>query len=345
MVSEEAVLLAEKIAQLVPCAEQVCLHSTGTDSTFFALRFARAYRGRDKILKFEGGYHGMSDYALMSTQWTFQPANYPDPVPNSAGIPGAVADNVLVAPFNDLDKTAEILDRHRDELAAVIVEPMQRTFVPLPGFLEGLRERCTAHDIPLIFDEVVTGFRLALGGAQERYGVKPDLCALGKSISGGHPIGVLCGRADILGLADPANAAKGGLVMQTGTFSHNPISAAAALACIDVLTKPGVYEQLEARGGRLKQGVADALKDAGVEVCVSGEPSAFQPWFTSETVIDHKTALTADFAANAKFTEALLDRGVVKAHEKFFVSLAHSEQDIDDTLAAVREAADVMAGA
>jgi glutamate-1-semialdehyde 2,1-aminomutase len=250
-----------------------------------------------------------------------------------------------VAPFNDIETTADLIEDFADDLAGVIVEPMQRTFVPKPGFLEGLRERCTAYDIPLIFDEVVTGFRLALGGAQQRYGVTPDLCALGKSISGGHPLGVLCGRTDVLRLANPASSSDGPHVMQTGTFSHNPVSAAAALACIEVLTQPGVYEQLAERGGRLQRGVGQALTEAGLDVCVTGEPSAFQPWFTCAEVIDHKTSLTSDGAANAMFTELLLDRGVIKAHEKFFVSLAHSEQDIVDTLAAVSEVASVMAQA
>ena len=172
---KNAVKLAEKIVAAVPCAEQVCFNSTGSESTFFAMRLARAYRKRDKILKFEGGFHGMNDYALMSNQWTQHTVGFPGAVPNSAGIPASVQQDMLIAPFNDLERTADIIKQHADELAGVILEPLQRTITPLPGFLQGLRDITARLDIPLIFDEVVTGYRLALGGAQEYYGVTPDL--------------------------------------------------------------------------------------------------------------------------------------------------------------------------
>ncbi|HSN83977.1 MAG TPA: aminotransferase class III-fold pyridoxal phosphate-dependent enzyme, partial [Polyangiales bacterium] len=165
IVSKDAVRLGEKIIEHVPCAEMVSLHSSGSEATFFALRLARAYRKRDKVLKLEGAYHGMHDYALMSNQWTMGTPSFPKAVPNSHGIPRAIEDLVLVAPFNDLDATAALIARHRDELAAVIMEPVQRTFEPRPGFLQGVREITANFDIPLIFDEVVTGFRMGLGGA------------------------------------------------------------------------------------------------------------------------------------------------------------------------------------
>ena len=180
MVNEPAILLAEAIVQAVPCAEKVCFHSTGSEATLFAMRLARAYRKRDTMLKFEGAFHGMSDYALMSNQWTRTLQDYPSSVPNSMGIPRAVAGTVLTAPFNDIDTSTAIIEKYHDDLAGIIVEPMQRTIPPLPGFLAALRQAATHYDIPLIFDEVVTGFRLAYGGAQEYYGVVPDLCALGK---------------------------------------------------------------------------------------------------------------------------------------------------------------------
>ncbi|MBW2215470.1 MAG: aminotransferase class III-fold pyridoxal phosphate-dependent enzyme [Deltaproteobacteria bacterium] len=189
IINENAVALGKKIIEHVPCADMVSLHSSGSEATFFALRLARVYRKRDKILKFEGAYHGMHDYAMMSNQWTMGSPPLPQAVPNTHGIPRVLNDEVLIAPFNDLERTVEIISKHQDELAGVIIEPVQRTFEPKPGFLQGVREVTAKLDIPLIFDEVVTGFRLGLGGAQELYGVTPDLCALGKAISGGLPLG------------------------------------------------------------------------------------------------------------------------------------------------------------
>jgi glutamate-1-semialdehyde 2,1-aminomutase len=343
MVSEPAIRLAEAIVELVPCAEAVAFHSSGSESTFFALRLARAYRRRTAILKFEGGFHGMSDYALMSNQWTRTPADFPTAVPNSTGIPETVAAQVLIAPFNDIDTTAAIIERHHHELAGVIVEPLQRTIPPRPGFLEELRRITRHHDIPLIFDEVVTGFRLALGGAQERYGVTPDLCALGKSISGGHPLGVLCGRADLMALSRPERQRSGDQVLQTGTFAGNPISAVAALACIAELRRPGCYERLAARGRRLMHGLQQIFDDARIPARVTGEPSVFQPWFTDGEVVDFRSTLSADGHRGARFVDLLLDAGVVKAHEKFFVSTAHSDEDVDLTLEAFADVVERLA--
>ena len=331
LVNEPAIRLAEAIVELVPCAEAVSFHSTGSEATFFALRLARAFRRRDAILKFEGAYHGMGDHALMSTQWTQAPAPFPEGVPGSAGIPASVRAEVMVAPFNDLATTTAIIERHHDALAAVIVEPLQRTIPPAPGFLAELR-RITAHyGIVLVFDEVVTGFRLALGGAQERYGVTPDLCALGKSISGGHPLGVVCGRREILALADPERREQGDSVLLTGTYSGNPISMAAALACIAELRRPGVYAALAATGSHLMTTLQRLCDDARIPVRVLGEPSVFQPWFTSGEVVDHRSTLGADRGRAAAFTDRLLDAGVVKAHEKFFLSTAHGPEEIART--------------
>ena len=334
LVNEPAIRLAEAIVELVPCAEAVSFHSTGSEATFFALRLARAFRRRDTILKFEGAYHGMGDHALMSTQWTYEPAPFPAAVPSSSGIPASARAEVLVAPFNDLATTTAIIEQHHDALAAVIVEPLQRTIPPAPGFLTELRRITAYYGIVLVFDEVVTGFRLALGGAQERYGVTPDLCALGKSISGGHPLGVVCGRRDILALADPERREHGDSVLLTGTYSGNPISAAAALACIAELRRPGVYAALAATGTHLMTTLQRLCDDARVPVHVLGEPSVFQPWFTSGEIVDHRSTLGADRGRAAAFTDRLLDAGVVKAHEKFFLSTAHGPEDIARTVEA-----------
>lgn len=342
LVNEPAIELAERLVELVPCAEAVSFHNSGSEAVFYALRLARAWRGRDKILKFEGAYHGMGDAALMSTQWTRPTDGPPRAVPDSAGIPASAADDVLVAPFNDLDAVAAILERHHDELAAVLVEPLQRTLAPQPGFLDGLAGLARRYDLVLVFDEVVTGFRLGLGGAQQRYGVTPDLCALGKSLSCGHPFAALCGRSELMALGRPGRDDGRGVLL-TGTYSANPISATAALAALRELERPGVYERLEERGGRLRDGLERAMTAAGVDVRVSGEASVFEAWFTDGDLVDFRSTLAADRARAMRFAELLLERFVVKAHEKFFVSTAHDDDDIERTLAAFDAAARVLA--
>ena len=335
IVNENAVQLGEKIIEHVPCAEMVSLHSSGSEATFFAMRLARVYRKRDKILKFEGAYHGMNDYAMMSNQWTMGAPEFPKAVPNTHGIPRSIADEVLIAPFNDLETTAEIIRKHRDELAGVIIEPVQRTFEPRPGFLQGLRQLTAELDIPLIFDEVVTGFRLGLGGAQALYGVTPDLCAIGKAISGGLPLGVLCGRADIMAIANPKRRLQMlPYSMQTGTFSSNPVCTSVACALIAELEKPGVYERLEHVGTSLMAGLRDAIVHTGIEACVTGVPSVFEIWFTKDEPFDHRSAKGSDFYKNIRFSDLLLQQGILKAAEKFFTSAVHTDEDIERTIEA-----------
>jgi len=333
--NEPSILLAEEIVRAVPCAERVAFCSTGSDSVFFALRLARAHRRCSRILKFEGAYHGQGDAVSMSNQWTTEAVPYPTPVPNSEGIPESVHHEVLVAPFNDLETATAIIERHASELAAVIVEPLQRTIPPAPGFLQGVRDVTAHHGIPLVFDEVVTGFRLAYGGAQEYYGVVPDLCALGKSVSGGHPIGVVCGSEELMRYAEGVRRITGGYVAMTGTFSGNPVSCAVGLAVLEQLRAPGVYEELFARGRRLMAALQFACDDAGVPARVTGEPPAFDVWFTSTDVTDFRSSLQADAASHIRFAQELLDRGVLKAHEKFFVSTAHSDADVEHTIEAM----------
>jgi glutamate-1-semialdehyde 2,1-aminomutase len=335
IINEHAVKLGKKITEHVPCAEMVSLHSSGSEATFFAMRLARVYRKRDKILKFEGAYHGMNDYAMMSNQWTMGSPPYPKAVPNTHGIPRVLNDEVLIAPFNDLGATAAIIAEHRDELAGVIIEPIQRTFEPKPGFLQGVREVTANFDIPLIFDEVVTGFRMGLGGAQAAYGVTPDLCAIGKAISGGLPLGVLCGREEIMAIANPKRRLQMlPYSMQTGTFSSNPVCASVACALIDELERPGVYERLEEVGTRVSAGLRDAIAHAGIEACVTGVPSVFEIWFTKDEPYDHRSTKGSDFYKNIRFSDLLLQQGVLKAAEKFFISAVHSDEDIERTIEA-----------
>lgn len=336
--NEPSILLADEIVKAIPCAERVAFGNTGSDAVFFALRLARAYRKRDKILKFEGGYHGQTDAVMLSNQWTTSPIDFPSPVPNSEGIPKAALADVLVAPFNDIDRTASIIEAHADELAAVIVEPMQRTIPPRPGFLEGLREVTRRLDIPLVFDEVVTGFRLSYGGAQEYYGVTPDLCATGKSLSAGHPLSVVCGVEELMVFAEGVRKITGNYVSLTGTFSGNPISCSVGLAVLKELRREGAYEALFARGRRLMDAVEGSCERAGIAVQVLGEPPAFQPWFAEDEIFDYRDSQRADPMRGAALAHALFERGVLKGHEKFFVSMAHDDEDIDQTIEALEEA-------
>ncbi len=342
--AESAVELAEEVVRATPCADRVVYGNTGTDGVLFAIRLARAYRGgRDKVLKFEGAYHGQSDAVLMSNQWTREPAELPGAVPNSIGLPSRTADDVLVAPWNDIEATAALIEKHADELACVIAEPLQRTIPPRAGFLEDLRAVTARLDVPLIFDEVVTGFRLGYASGQGYYGVTPDLCAMGKSLSAGHPISVVCGRSDLMVFAEGIRRITGDYVSLTGTFSGNPISCTAALAALELLREDGVYERLFARGRRLMEGCRKAFEAVGIPVQVIGEPPAFEPWFTEHEVVDFRSALTADQGLSYRFGQALLDRGIMKGHEKFFVSIVHSDDDIALTLDAIQDAAQELA--
>ena len=331
MVSEPIVRLADEICRGVPCGEQIRFTSTGTEATFFALRAARAFRKRDKIMKFEGGYHGSHDYALMSSS-PRSPKAFPAPVPDSAGIPQAIEGEVLIAPYNDLATAEALLAAHGDALAAVIVEPFQRLIPPAPGFLQGLRAATRRHGIPLIFDEVVTGFRFAWGGAQERYGVVPDLAAYGKIVGGGFPLAAVCGREDILRAFDPRLEGTPEFVAQIGTLNGNPIAAVAGLATLAELEKPGAYAKLHATGAALRGGLADLVRRSGLPAQVIGETTVFDIVFTDRPVTDYRAMLAADGRRMKAFNAGCLERGVVKGASKIYVSLAHTEADVARTL-------------
>jgi glutamate-1-semialdehyde 2,1-aminomutase len=239
---------------------------------------------------------------------------------------------VLVAPYNDLATTEALIDTHHDELAAVIIEPYQRTIPPAPGFLEGLRRATQRHGVPLVFDEIVTGFRFAYGGAQEFYKVVPDLAAFGKVVAGGFPLACIAGPAAIMRHFDAALEGTPDYVWQAGTFNGNAIAAAAGLATLAELRKPGTYERLFKTGARLKAGLQAAVTRHGVAAQVSGEPPVFDLFFTDRPVVDYRATLTADRAKITRFNQELLRRGAVKAVNKIYVSLAHSEADVDETL-------------
>jgi glutamate-1-semialdehyde 2,1-aminomutase len=342
--NEPAIELAEEICQAVPCAEKIRFCSTGSEATFFALRAARAFTKKDKILKFEGGYHGNHDYALMSSSPAI-PKDFPRAVPDSAGIPRVLEDQVLVAPFNDLQLTSAIIERHHHELGGVIVEPFQRIITPRPGFLQGLREVTQRFALPLIFDEVVTGFRLAWGGAQEYYGVVPDVAAFGKIIGGGYPLSAVVGRADIMEAFNPDRENSGEFIAQTGTLNGNPIAAVAGLATLRQLKQEGTYQQLFETGRRLRHGIVDLLKHYNVAGQVVGEDPLFDIVFTDEPVHDYRGVLTQNRELLRRFNDEVLKRGILKGVSKMYVSVAHTAADVEQTLAAIRESFAVITNA
>ena len=337
--NDQAILLAERLVNAVPCADMVRFGSSGTEATLYALRAARAYRGRDKILKFEGGYHGMHDYALMSMS-PANPHDFPRPTPDSPGIPRSIQDEVLIAPFNDLDTAAATIAARHDELGAVIVEPFQRLLPPKPGFLQGLRDATAQYGVPLIFDEVVTGFRFAYGGAQEYYGVEPDLCSLGKVIAGGFPLSAVAGKSEFMTQFDSAAAQPGGHLPQIGTLSGNPIAAAAGLKTLEILRREGTYERLFATGQRLKDELQRMLDQAEIPAKVVGEPPLFDVYFTQDEITDYRSTLTADKRMMSRFNDLMLANGVLKGDSKFYVSIAHTAADVQQTLDAFAAAVD-----
>jgi glutamate-1-semialdehyde 2,1-aminomutase len=330
--------LAEAIAGAYPSIEMVRLVSSGTEAAMSALRVARGATGRDVLLKFEGGYHGHADSLLVkagSGGATFG-------IPDSRGVPAALAALTVTVPFNDIAAVRAVFDARPSEIAAVIVEPIagnMGVIPPAPGFLEGLRELTSRHGAVLIFDEVITGFRVARGGAQALYGVRPDLTCLGKIIGGGLPVGAYGGRADLMRHVAPL-----GGVYQAGTLSGNPLAVAAGLATVRALGTPGVYDRLEALGDRLARGLADGARRAGIPLTVNRVGSMLTGFFCAGPVTDYASAKRADTERYARFFHALCARGVYFAPSQFeaaFVSLAHTEADVDAT---VKAAADALSG-
>ncbi|UCD70587.1 MAG: aminotransferase class III-fold pyridoxal phosphate-dependent enzyme [Syntrophobacterales bacterium] len=342
-VTEQALELAEEIVRTIPCAEKVRFAASGTEATMYAIKLAKAYTGRDKILKFEGSYHGAHDYGVMSL-FPQTLVDFPLAQPTSAGTSQALSQEVLIAPFNDLETTARIIDRHRDQLGGVIVEPLQRCTPPKEGFLEGLREVTRQREIPLIFDEVVTGFRLAYGGAQEYYGVTPDLAALGKAMGGGFPIGAFCGKTEIMDLCIEANLGSENYVWVASTGGGNPVSMAASLATLQELRKPGTYERLHGLGNALREGLREILGNLGITAQVIGDGPIGQVIFTGEKVIDYRSVFRSDRAKGRRFMLGLFEKGVFlnPLGTKLYLSLAHSDNDIDAFLERGREVLETM---
>jgi glutamate-1-semialdehyde 2,1-aminomutase len=333
--TEREVVFAEAVRAALPSIEMVRAVSSGTEATMSALRLARGFTGRDKIVKIDGGYHGHADMLLVEAGSGAATLG----IPGSAGVPAGAAKDTLVVPWNDITAMRATFEANPGEIAALIVEPVPGNIGCVPpreGYLGQLRELCDQHGTLLIFDEVMTCFRVAWGGAQRRYGVKPDLTCLGKVVGGGLPAAAFGGRADVMQKLSPL-----GPVYQAGTLSGNPLALAAGLKTMEILGRAGTYERLEALGARLETGLRQASADAGVPVLFNRVGAMFTGFFTSEPVVDYKTAKTCDTARFGRFFRGMLDRGIYLAPSQFeaaFISLAHSEDDIDRAIAAAREA-------
>ncbi|MFU8891860.1 MAG: glutamate-1-semialdehyde 2,1-aminomutase [Anaerosomatales bacterium] len=320
------VSLAEAVIDAVPGIEEVRMVSSGTEATMSAIRLARGYTGRDKFIKFDGNYHGHSDALLVAAGSGLLTLG----IPSTPGVTAGTVADTIVLPYNDLDAVAEVLEAEGEQVAAIIVEPIAGNMGVVPpreGFLEGLRTLCDTYGVVLIFDEVITGFRVALGGAQELYGVTPDLTTLGKIIGGGFPVGAFGGKREIMERLAPV-----GPVYQAGTLSGNPVAMVAGLATIEALKQPGVYDELERKGAKLAGGLCRAAGSAAVHTQCNRVGSMACMFFTHLEVSNWATASTSDTDRYAAYFRGMLDRGFWLAPSQFeatFASLAHTDEELD----------------
>ena len=333
--TELEITLAKMISSAMPSMEMMRFVSSGTEAAMSALRLARAFSNRDKIVKFAGGYHGYADGLLAKGGSGLATLGIPD----SPGVPASYARNTLVAPYNNAGAVAQLFERYPEEIAAVIVEPVAANMgvvAPRPGFLTSLRHLTTEFGALLIFDEVITGFRLACGGAQALYGVTPDLTCLGKIIGGGLPVGAYGGRRQIMEMVAPL-----GPVYQAGTLSGNPLVMTAGIETLKVLRQPGVYQQLEAKSSALAEGIAKMASEAGVSLHIGRAASLLTVFFSAKQVVDYESARQADTKLFARFFRHLLSAGIYWPPSQFeaaFISTAHTDEDIQLTLGAVETA-------
>ncbi len=341
-ITEPALELAQTLVDHIPCAQMVQFCGSGSQATFYALRIARAATGRPLVLKFEGGFHGSNDYALVSLAPTGG-SHFPHGDPDSAGIPAELLDQVLVAPYNDLAAVEEIVLTHADRLAAILVEPYQRVIEPAPGFLSGLRDLATRVGCVLVFDEVVTGFRFGPAGAQGLYGVTPDLACVGKIIGGGYPLAAVAGPRELMELCDAGRRGAADFVYMSGTLNGNPVAAAAGNATIAVLDRPGSYERLFALGERMRAGLRTTFDRAGIAAQVQGVGPLFQVVLTDVPITDYRSLRSGDAATSRRIAAAVYQQGFFLSGDKGYLSLAHSDDDVDRTVAAFASAVEALA--
>jgi len=328
-----AIKLAGRIAELVSWVDQVRFTLSGSEAVMMALRLARAHTGRDKVLKFDGAYHGNCDYSL----WNLEHEHYSSTdtgSPGSAGIPSVIKDFVLVAPYNDLDTTKRIIEENWRSLAAIIIEPVQRSYSANLDFLSGLRKLCDESGIVLVYDEVVTGFRHGLGGAAEVFGIEPDLGAFGKALGGGMPVGAVGGKRDIMNCANPrSNTVEAGYAYVTSSQAGNPLGMAAGIATLDELQRPGVLSGMHSRAENLKDGLREILRFRKVEAQVVGFGPLWDLAFCTTPIIDHRSAQKADGGKLMQFHLGLIQEGImVRAGGRSYFSTAHNDRDLQKTL-------------
>jgi glutamate-1-semialdehyde 2,1-aminomutase len=333
--TELETIMARMVIEAVPSLEMVRMVNSGTEATMSALRLARGYTKRNKIVKFEGCYHGHADSLLIKAGSGALTLG----VPTSPGVPANIASNTITAPLNDLETLRKVFEQEGADIAAVIIEPVAGNMgcvPPEPGYLEGVRALTKEFGSLLIFDEVMTGFRVAFGGAQARFNIDPDITCLGKVIGGGLPVGAYGGKREIMEMISPA-----GPIYQAGTLSGNPLAMTAGIANLKVLQRPGTYEALEEKAAKLVAGMSKAAEEAGVKVTTNRVGAMFTTFFTEERVYDFATATTSDTKKFGVFFQSMLEQGIYLAPSQFeagFMSLAHSDEDIEKTIEAARNA-------
>jgi glutamate-1-semialdehyde 2,1-aminomutase len=333
--NEACVRLAGELVDAIPCAGKIAFATTGSEATFYTMRLARAFTGRNKILKFEGGYHGNHDYSSFSVS-PRNLSNYPRGQPDTAGIPASLSETVLIAPYNDIETARRIIKAERKDLAAVIVEPVQRIIFPKDDFLARLRRLCDEYGVLLIFDEVVTGFRLAYGGAQEYFGVIPDLAAYGKVVGGGGPVACVAGRSEIIELCNPANRGSGGYVLINGTLHGNPLGSVAGLATLGELRKPGFYDSLHALGGDCMKACNGVLGRHRLPALALGAASMWQIIFTDKPPESHADIIASDISRSRALDIELVRNGIyVLPTVRRFISSVHTGRDLEDNVRAL----------
>jgi glutamate-1-semialdehyde 2,1-aminomutase len=342
LINVPVVELARLMVEAIPCAKKVRFTNSGSEAALLALRLVRAFSRKDRILKFAGAYHGFADPLLFLTNYG-EPEEWPEhprAIPDTVGMPTSLSSDVLVAPYNDIDRTREIVHEHHSELAAIFVEPVMRGIGSVPGFLEGVRELATQYHVPLVFDEVITGFRVAYGGAQQFYGVTADVAIYGKGLGAGYPIGAVAGKDEIMSFLDPASP-DGRRIFALGSLHGNPLCATAAVANLKELKTEGTYYHLNRYGNGLREGLSDLFARYGLHAQMTGAGSIVEFFFTSEPITDYLSAMRSNLRIKSLLGRELPRHGVFGGGGRYTASTCHGDKE----LAIMLEAVDASLGA